>query len=333
MSNLRQVILVDLAILIVLVAVACGAGSLPVMPTPKNVPLPPTTSTPENAPLPSATPRREAMQIPELPAPEMKGVVEVSGYSLKLSYQCYGEGTPTIIVEAAAYDKPVSSRSWNPVIQGVYPTTRICIYNRLLVHAVQDGAENLHLLLTAVPLPGPYIIVAHSLGGWYARVFAHLYPNDVAGMILVDTTPTFPDPLNLYATAYPTYSPDESAFITKNRTSEADIVAMIPPPSLEGMEGLDMRASSEQVRHAGSFGDLPLIVIAHTTGPEDLRDVDPAAQEQFAAMLLKVRSDLATLSSRGIFMQAATTKHFISEYEPQFIIDAILRMVEEIRIK
>lgn len=325
MSNPRLVILLGIAILINWVPIACGSGSPLVLPT--------KTPTSENTPLPSATPRQEVIQIPQLPVPDMAGLVEVSGYSLKLRYECYGEGTPTILVVAAAFDKPTTTKSWNAVIQGISPATRICIYDRLPVRTVREGAEHLHHLLTSAPIPGPYIIVAHSLGGWYARVFTHLYPNDVAGMILVDTTPTFPSPLIVYATAYPTYSPDESAFMTNNRISKADIVAMIPPPSLDGMEGLDMRASSEHVRQAGSFGDLPLVVIAHTTGPEDLIDVDPVVQEEFTAMLLKVQSDLATLSSRGVFIQAATTKHFISEYEPQIIINTILKMIEEIRVK
>ena len=331
MSKLKRIVPVSLAIVIILAAVVLGDGSPLGTPKPENMPLPTTISSLENTQLPSKKPTKAMLQSPALPTPNMEGAVAVSGYGIKLFYQCFGEGTPTIIVMAAAGDKPIDTQTWNAVIEGVSSTARICIYHRLPVRTVQNGAEQLHLLLTTASIPGPYIIVAHSLGGWYARVFTRLYPGDVVGMILVDTTPTFPEPLIIYATAYPTYSAVESALITKNRISEADIDALIPPPSLEGMEALDMRASSEQVRQAGSFGDLPLIVIAHTTGPEDIRDVDPVAQEQFAAMLLRVRADLATLSSRGVFIQATTTKHFISEYEPQIIIDAILQMVEEFR--
>lgn len=313
MSNFKQITFVSLVILTVLIAVACGATS------------PAVTPTLENTPLPTATPTLEMQQMPKLSTPALEGTIDVGGH--KLSYQCWGEGSPTVIVEAAAEDKPTFTLSWNAVILGVLPTARICIYDRVPVNTVQDGAENLHALLGMIPLPGPYILVAHSLGGWYARVFVHLYPQDVAGMIMVDTSLTYPDSPIAFATAYPTYSPDEVPGITQNRLSESDIYTMMMPP----FDGLDMKASNEQVRQAGSFGDIPLVVISHTPGPLDLPGLDPITQKQIAALILKVGSDLATLSSRGIFMVATTHNHFISEYQPQIIIDAINQMLGEIR--
>jgi hypothetical protein len=102
---------------------------------------------------------------------------------------------------------------------------------------------------------------------------------------------------------------------------------------MPSLDGLDMNASNEQVRKAGSFGDLPLVVIGHTPGMLDLSGIDPAAQGKLAAILVKMQADLATLSTRGVFIQARTHQHFISEYEPQTVIDAINRMVAEIRMK
>ena len=326
MSNFRQIIQISLAILIAFAAAACGAILPKATPTAENTPLPTMTPTPENTPLPPATPTLELPQTPTLPIPAMEGVIDVGGKHF-LSYQCFGEGSPAVIVEAAAGDQPTLTSSWNAVIQGVYPATRICIYDRVPVNTSQDAAENLHVLLGKIPVPGPYILVAHSLGGWHARVFAHLYPEEVAGMILVDTTSTYPDSAIILATAYPTYSPDESAGITQNRLSEADINTIMMP----SMDGLDMKASNEQVRQAGSFGDIPLVAISHTPGPNELRGLDPVAQKQIAAILLKIGADLATLSSRGVFMVATTSNHFISEYQPQIIIDAITQMVQEIR--
>jgi pimeloyl-ACP methyl ester carboxylesterase len=312
MSNPKWRLTACLAILVALAAAACGTG------------LPAATPTP----LPTATPTMELPQRPSLSAPALAGSMDVGGHWL--DYQCFGEGTPAVIVEAAAGDKPTLTSSWNAVIQGVQATTRICIYDRADMDTSQGVAENLHGLLGKIPLPGPYILVAHSLGGWHARVFAHLYPNDVAGMVLVDTTPTYPDAAISYATAYPTYSPDEAAGITKNRMSEADIYTGEMLPS---MDGLDMKTSNEQVRQAGSFGDIPLVAIGHTPGSNDLRGIDPDAQKQCAAAILKIEADLAKLSSKGVFLQATTSQHFISEYQPQIIIDAITQMVQELRKK
>ena len=311
MSNLRQILLKSISILIVLTAAACVATSPAATPTLEK---------------PSATPTLEVEQRPSLPVPALQGVVDVGGHVL--SYQCFGEGSPAVIVEAGAGDKPTLTLSWNAVILGVLPSTRICIYDRVPITTSQEAAENLHILLSKIPVPAPYILVAHSLGGWHARVFAHLYPPDMAGMVLVDTTPTYPEAAITYATAYPTYSPGEPAGITQYRMSETAIYTGSMMPS---MDGLDMQASNEQVRQAGSFGDIPLIVIGHNPGPNDWRGLEPAAQEQYAEIIRKLQADLATLSSQGVSVTARTSQHFISLYEPQIIIDAIIHMVEKIR--
>ncbi len=180
MPALKRIAPAIFAFLFLLAAVACS-------------PAAPSATSTAWPPAPTETPAFEEPQMPPLPAPAVQGILAV-GAGPVLSYQCFGEGTPTVIVEAGAGDKPTVSSSWNAVILGVSPVTRICVYDRVAVTTVQIGAENLHLLLTKVPIPGPYILVAHSLGGWYARVFAHLYPQDVAGMLLVDTTATAPKP-------------------------------------------------------------------------------------------------------------------------------------------
>jgi pimeloyl-ACP methyl ester carboxylesterase len=313
--NLKRTARVISMLMIVLTAAACGASA------------PAATPAPGNTPPPAAAPTLELQQRPSLPAPAMAGAVDVGGGN-KLVYQCYGEGTPTVVVEAGGGDKPTLTMDWNAVILGAYPTTRICIYDRVDARTSQDVAQNLHILLSNIPVPGPYILVAHSLGGWHARVFAHLYPQEVAGMILVDTTPTYPEAALAYATAYPTRSAGETAGITQNRMSEASLSTGSMMPS---MDGLDMDASNKQVRQAGRFGDIPLIVIGRLPGPENFPGLEPAAQKQLGAVMLKVEADLATLSSRGFFMVAHTSNHIISLYEPQIIIDAIARMVKEIQ--
>jgi pimeloyl-ACP methyl ester carboxylesterase len=173
------------------------------------------------------------------------------------------------------------------------------------------------------------VIVAHSIGGYHARVFTHLYPEDVVGMILVDTTTLFPESMEAFATAYPTYFPDEASGITKNRILETDIYATLSPDM--GPDGLDISASSEQVRQARSFGDLPLIVICHNITPDDWPGLDLDISERYAATARRLQAELASLSSRGEFIIARTKNHFISVTEPQIIIDAIDGMVEEIR--
>jgi len=306
-QNLRRIVHEGILLLILLIMAACGTIS------PSNI------QTVENTSKPSTL-------LPYTPA--IEGAINMGGYAL--SYQCFGEGTPIVIVEAGGGDQPIHSLTWKDVIQNIQSTTRICIYNRIAgVRTSQEIAQALHILLGRIPLEGPYVIVAHSIGGYHARVFTHLYPEDVVGMILVDTTTLFPESMEAFATAYPTYFPDEASGITKNRILETDIYATLSPDM--GPDGLDISASSEQVRQARSFGDLPLIVICHNITPDDWPGLDLDISERYAATARRLQAELASLSSRGEFIIARTKNHFISVTEPQIIIDAIDGMVEEIR--
>jgi pimeloyl-ACP methyl ester carboxylesterase len=319
MSSLKPIILVSLAILVALTAFACGETSQTVVPAAEDTPLPTVTPAPENTPSPTVTFTKSPTSTPSV-----AGSIDVGGY--KLLYQCFGQGTPTVIIEAGGGDRPIVSFTWSAVTQAVQNTTRICIYDRVSgVRTSQDIAEDLHFLLSQIPVPGPYIMVGHSLGGYHVRVFAHLYPEDVAGVILVDTASL--DAVTAFATAYPTYSPDESSGVTNYRISD---VNAFPTPD---MDGLDFNASAEQVRQAGSLGDIPLVVISASPDPDQwtIPGFTPEDGERISASGLEVQAKLANLSSKGIFIVANTSKHFISLHEPQIIIDAITRMVEEIR--
>lgn len=315
MPKLKQIILIYLAVLISLTVVSCGAAA----PGLENTPLPAVTPTPEDTPVPTATPPPAA--------PAMEGYADVGKYGLV--YECYGEGSPTVIVEAGGGDKPVVSFTWKPVIQGVYNTTRICIYNRAEVRTSEDEARDLHTLLGQISVPGPYIIVAHSLGGFNARVFTHLYPEEVAGLILVDTTTLYEDSIDTFATAFPTYSPKEDPGITRDRNY------VLTATPLAEFGSMDLITSAEQVRQAGSLGDLPLIVIMNSndiklwTTYYPWADADDA--ERLAAAAQSLQADLATLSSKGVLLIAKDSGHYVSLNEPEIVIGAIIKMVEEVR--
>src|SRR5207245_3115478 len=55
----------------------------------------------------------------------------------------------------------------------------------------QQGVADLHAVLIASREPGPYVLVGHSWGGLIARLFASTYPDDVSGLVLVDTASEF----------------------------------------------------------------------------------------------------------------------------------------------
>ena len=104
-----------------------------------------------------------------------------------------GEGTPTVVFESGM---GASSLSWTLVQPRVAQFTRAVSYDRAghgwsdparERRTAQQIAQELHVLLDAAGIPGPYVLVGHSFGGYVNRAFAHLYRNEFVGMVLVDS--------------------------------------------------------------------------------------------------------------------------------------------------
>src|SRR5258707_13912444 len=104
-----------------------------------------------------------------------------------------GEGTPSVVFESGM---GASCLSWTLVQPEVAQFTRAVSYDRA-GHGWSDSAreprtarqiaQELHTLLDATGVPGPYVLVGHSFGGYVNRAFVHLYRDEVAGMVLVDS--------------------------------------------------------------------------------------------------------------------------------------------------
>jgi pimeloyl-ACP methyl ester carboxylesterase len=119
-------------------------------------------------------------------------LIDVGGHRLHLS--CTGAGTPTVVLEPGAGEMS-SNLGW--ITPAVARNTRICVYDRAgrgwsePADTRQDAAQiatDLHTLLQRGHVPGPYVLAGHSFGGLYVLTFAARYPDEVAGMVLVDST-------------------------------------------------------------------------------------------------------------------------------------------------
>jgi pimeloyl-ACP methyl ester carboxylesterase len=119
-------------------------------------------------------------------------MVDVNGIQMRLD--CRGSGSPTVVLEAGGQS---SSIVWVRIQDEVAKFTRVCSYDRAgygwsdTVHEAmlpQQVAEMLHDLLERGGEQPPYLMVGHSFGGIYVRIFTAEYPNEVVGMVLVDSS-------------------------------------------------------------------------------------------------------------------------------------------------
>ena len=110
----------------------------------------------------------------------------------KLAMTCVGAGSPTIVLDSGLGMPMIA---WNKVMPDLGKIGRTCAYDRAGYVSSDPGpmprdaahvVDDMKAMLTAAKLPGPYVLVAQSLGGHHARLFAQRYPGEVAGVVLID---------------------------------------------------------------------------------------------------------------------------------------------------
>ena len=139
---------------------------------------------------------RESLDAKAYPAPGQ--LVDVGGHRLHL--HCTGSGSPTVVLEPGLGGAS-SDLAW--LVPAVAQDSRVCVYDRAgrgwsdAAAGPQDAAQiaaDLHTLLDRAHVPGPYVLAGHSFGGLYVQTFAARYPDQVAGLVLLDSTAPKPGP-------------------------------------------------------------------------------------------------------------------------------------------
>jgi pimeloyl-ACP methyl ester carboxylesterase len=121
-------------------------------------------------------------------------LIDVGGR--RLYVYCTGSGSPTVVLVSGLAETSTYWGGW--VAPAVAQNTTVCTYDRAgqgwsdAPVRPQDGAAvaaDLRALLDRARIPGPYVLVGHSTGGVYARIFSARYPDQVAAMVLLDSQP------------------------------------------------------------------------------------------------------------------------------------------------
>ena len=251
---------------------------------------------------------REAADARAHPMPGQ--LIDVGGHRLHLS--CAGSGSPTVVLEPGAGGVS-SDLGW--ITPAVARDTRVCVYDRAgrgwsePADTPQDAtqiATDLHTLLHRGHVPGPYVLAGHSFGGLYTLTFAARYPDEVAGMVLVDSTAPAPAPASA---AKPSATPlaDGGSYDLTGRVSalvstsaRLGLGRLFGVPTASHLrstidEYVQASSSAEEAASLRDFADKPLVVLTAGTGS----DADWLAKQKA----------LATLSTDSVHRVIKGTNH------------------------
>jgi pimeloyl-ACP methyl ester carboxylesterase len=301
----------------------------------------------------SATPEASAA------SGDFAGLVDIGGRNIYL--ECRGEGSPTVILESGAYGRgdvwtrdlkqPEGERTM--VLPAVAQFTRVCTYDRpgtvtIRNHdldpygplfypsrsdpvpqprTTQDMVDELHALLTAAEIPGPYVLVGHSAGGLVVRLYASEYPDEVVGMVLLDSTNE-----NTWLRFHEALTPDQWKAFEDITVNNQDLLEAYPEAERIWTAPLADDATSGQVREArkkGPLHSMPLVVLMHGIPFDDPFPGWPA--DKMEGIMFDLQEDLATLEPNAHFAVATESAHNIHQDQPELVIAAIRDVVDAVR--
>src|SRR5215208_3427476 len=167
-----------------------------------------------------------ATELAERAYPAPGEMVDVGGYSLHIN--CVGQDSPTVVLDAGSGG---FSAHWVRVQREVSGTTRVCAYDRAGMGWSEMGPDprdakqitsELHTLLSKAGIEGPYVLVGHSFGGMDMQTYTARYPNEVAGLVLVDSS-TEPDQFSQRQKARDSYEPQKQKFAVIPRLAQLGV--------------------------------------------------------------------------------------------------------------
>jgi len=237
-------------------------------------------------------------------------LVDVGGYRLHIS--CTGTGSPTVVLEGGLGEPSTMMAGW--IAPSVATATRVCVYDRAgrgwsdLAPDSRDGTPvtDLHTLLERHGEVGPFVLAGHSSGGLYVQAYAATYPDDVAGMVLLDSQPVaaftgLPD----YPAFYAGFRKATGVMPSAARFGVMRIVSASVAGSLPELQRAEERSLLSTASHNRSLRDeflaLPSAMaqarLLTTLGAKPL--VVVTAEKDAQAGWLPLQDELARLSSNS----------------------------------
>ncbi len=270
---------------------------------------------------------------------DFAGLVDVGGRRVYL--ECRGSGSPTVILQSGY---PNAGDIWTvaeahppPVAEGLAGSARVCLYDRpgslrstddrgqpasqplpgrsQTVPGLRTGAEvvaELHDLLATAGVPGPYVLVGHSLGGLFNLLYARTHPDQVVGLVMVDATPpALPELMTAR----------EWDLVLGKQTLE-------PQSPIEGyaLESYDVRAMITEIDAAPALPRMPTVLLVADKTP-------PGAPKEWTTILDRVtdpaRARFAASIPGSRLIRVPDTTHYIQLQRPDVVIETTTSVIAE----
>jgi pimeloyl-ACP methyl ester carboxylesterase len=258
---------------------------------------------------------------------------ELRGRGIRYVYQ--GEGIPTVVVDQGqglsierSFERS-EPFGWTKVFKEIQKSAKILMHDRaglgssVLAPGPRTSLEmvdDLRGVLVAAEARPPYVLVGHSIGGFNVRLFAGKYPNDVVGVVLVDSS--HPDQLTKFASILPPEAPDEAMALKLLRRG---------PDATLSTEAIDFRMCAEQARGITTIGVKPLVVVSQSPRAFGPPGIPLPIWEKMRIIWKDLQSDLLGLSGLSTQVIATHAGHQIQAEEPGLVVDAILSVVRDAR--
>lgn len=278
-------------------------------------------------------------------------MVDVGGYDLHLVKS--GSGSQTIVFEAGSGE---TSLSWRDIPDKLAQYATVVTYDRAgyawsekATHE-RTGDQIVHELYSALKqenIPGPYLMVGHSLGGMYARLFAQTYPDEVMGLVLVDARPEDDarDTQAILEAESFTGNPPAS---TLKLLKQSGILRLFQDTLLEGLvaeedrgqfinviatpsyfetkeEEAELAYTTEDAIRGQRLGALPVRIIARGL-PQDYAQVgiSETAGRKLEEIWQSGQRKMLDISTDSRLIVAEKSGHMVIHDQPELVVDTIL---------
>ncbi len=282
-------------------------------------------------------------------------LINIGGYNLHLSSQ--GEGNPKVII-----DHSLGGIEGYFLIDSIAKITKVCIYDRpgygysdssYRSRCSRNIAEELDLLLTKANIKPPYILVGNSFGSYNVRLYAHLFPEKVQGIVLTDglhETAMLKMPLKIIALktlfllgfiisifgsllgvirllgicgVFELIKPELKNFPEQTKNQVKKSFYGYSHWLTMAQEIWNLSRSGEQLKIAHDLGNLPIVSIKSQTflKPNIFTSLLPLKATD--KLRDKIHQDLSQLSTNYTQLNADSSSHFVWIDQPKIITQAI----------